>query len=306
MRNHTHLLITLLITAIFARPVIGADGDILSREVILDTPESIVERVIYESDGLRILGYLAYPRAALEGESALPCLMFNRGGNRDFGSMTEQRALRMGPFIADWGYVFFASNYRGAEGSEGTEEFGGDDVHDVLNALRIFDQLDFADGDRIGMWGHSRGGMMTYLALMQTDRVDAAIASGALSDMRMTIENRPDMEEFVLAELVPDYEANKEQAITHRSAIMRVEELPKSTPILVAHGLSDWRVSPVQALNMSAALLEHAVPHRLVMYEGADHGIAEQRDAFHEQVRDWLDRFVRDGEPLPDTTPHGP
>ncbi len=305
MRINALVLIVLFVATWFCTPLRAADGDILERSTISDRADAIVERVIYESDGLRILGYLAYPKSAMHEDASLPCLMFNRGGNRDFGAMTQERAIGMGTMIAEWGYVFFASNYRGSEGSEGEEEFGGADVHDVVNGLRVFDQLQFADHERIGMWGHSRGGMMTYLALMQTDRIVAAIASGALSDLRQVIQDRPEMEKHVLAELVPEYEQHKDESIDQRSAIARVDELPKTTPILILHGGSDWRVQPTQALNMSGAMLEHSIPHRLIIYEGADHGIREQRDAFHIEVREWLNRFVRDGAPLPDVTPHG-
>lgn len=300
------VFVVVFIAPWFCSPAHAADGDILERITISDTQDAIVERVIYESDGLRILGYLAYPKSWEKGDAPLPCLMFNRGGNRDFGAFTPERAIGMGTMMAEWGYVFFASNYRGSAGSEGADEFGGADVHDVVNALRIFDQLEIADSERIGMWGHSRGGMMTYLALMETDRIDAAIASGALSDMRLSLRNRPEMEERVIAELVPEFELNRDDAISKRSAVERAHELPESTPILVLHGGSDWRVQPTHALNMSAALLEHAIPHRLIIYEGADHGIREQRDAFHLEVREWLNRFVRDESPLPDVTPHGP
>ena len=105
--------------------------------------------------------------------------------------------------VADWGYVFFASNYRGASGSQGADEFGGADVNDVVNAVRVFDQLDFADGERIGMWGHSRGGMMTYLALKETDRIDAAIVGAGPSEWKRALQKRPEMETRVLAECVP-------------------------------------------------------------------------------------------------------
>lgn len=33
------------------------------------------------------------------------------------------------------------------------------------------DPITFAVRNRIGMWGHSRGGMMTYIALTRTDRI---------------------------------------------------------------------------------------------------------------------------------------
>lgn len=285
---------------------LSGDGDILERNEIARDDKAIIERVIYESDGLRILGYLMYPCDAPACEEKLPCLVFNRGGNRDFAMLTDESAARIASRFAPWGYVVFASNYRGSAGSEGQDEFGGNDVHDVVNALRVFDQIEFADAERIGMWGHSRGGLMTLLALMETTRISAAVVSGAVSDMHAMVRDRPVMESSVLSELIPDFLSNRENELDARSPIQRAEQLPKQTPMLVVHGNADWRVSPLQSLALVRRLIEHRLPHRLMMYEGSDHSISENMDEYHREVRRWLDRFVRDGESLPNMEPHGP
>jgi dipeptidyl aminopeptidase/acylaminoacyl peptidase len=296
---------------LFAPRALGADGDILEREVLPGAPESpaTVERVIYESDGLRILGYLAYPKdapALVEGGAPpLPCLIFNRGGNRDFGVWTPERFARFGGAVAGWGYIFFASNYRGSPGSEGAEEFGGADVNDVINALRVFDQLPFADAERIGMWGHSRGGMMTYLALTRTDRIDAAVVGAGVVDLERMIAQRPEMETGVLAELVPGWPEGREEALAARSAVRWVERLPDGVPVLIMQGTADWRVDPRDALDMAAGLQAAKKPYRLIMFEGADHSMTETRGAYRAEARAWLDRYVRDGGALPNLEPHG-
>jgi len=56
---------------------------------------------------------------------------------------------------------------------------------------------------------------------------------------------------------------------------------------------------------MAEALYELKRPVRLVMYEGADHGLTEHRTEAYTQIRRWLDRYVRDEEELPDLQPHG-
>ena len=300
-----HLLL-MLILSLLCTHAAADDGDILEREEIVHNEDAIVERVVYESDGLRVLGYLMYPCDAAECDEKLPCFLYNRGGNRDFGMFTDESAARIGSNFAQWGYVIFASNYRGSTGSEGQDEFGGDDVHDVINAMRVFEQLDFADSERIGMWGHSRGGLMTLLALLETSKVKAAIVCGAVSDMHAMVHARPAMETGVLSEMVPDYEDRREDALDERSPIQRVDQLPKHTPLLVIHGNADWRVSPQQSLRLVSELIEAQHPHRFVLFEGSDHSISEYRQEYFREARDWLARFVRDGEELPAMTPHGP
>ena len=285
----------------------AADGDILERSMIATAPGApfVAERIVYESDGLRIAGFLAYPRTAPGSTVRLPCVLWNRGGNQDFGAITVEFFLRRAERITGWGYVLLASNYRGAPGSEGKDEFGGADVADVVNAMPVFDQLAFADRDRIGMWGHSRGGMMTYLALTKTERIRAAVIGAGIADLERMIRLRPEMESDVAAQLVPDWTAQRAKAIAARSAVRFLDRLPKNVPILLVHGTADKRVDPRDSMDMAQGLFATGRPFRLLMIEGADHGISERVDDYNLAARDWLDRFVRDRAPLPNLVPHG-
>lgn len=305
MKSLATILLSLL--TCLASPALAADGDILERQPLpADAQASVVvESLTYESDGLRIAAFLGFPADAPTRAKPLPCLIFNRGGNRDFSSMTPERFARLAATVCPWGYILVASNYRGGTGSEGADEFGGADVNDVINALRIFDQLPFADATRIGMWGHSRGGMMTYLALTRTNRIKAAIVGAGMADLERSIAQRPEMETNVAAECVPDWATNRAAAITARSAVRWVEKLPATTPILLIHGTADWRVDPRDAMDMAQKLYEAKRPFRLMMFEGADHGISEFKAEYHEAVHNWLDTYVRDANPLPNLQPHG-
>ena len=120
-----------------------------------------LHHITYLSDGLKVKGYLAAPKKG----GRLPCVIFNRGGNREFGALRSGRAAALLGRVANWGYVVVASQYRGNDGGEGREEFGGADVNDVLNLMPLLQSWPQADASRIGMYGWSRGGMMTYLAL---------------------------------------------------------------------------------------------------------------------------------------------
>lgn len=266
---------------------------------ILDGVE--IKSITYLSDGLQVKGYLVAPRR----DENLPCVIFNRGGNREFGALTDVRAAALLAPIASWGYVVVASQYRGNVGGEGKEEFGGDDVNDVLNLLPLLRSVPRADANRVGMYGWSRGGMMAYLALTRTDRIAAVVVGGGMTDLADSMERRPEMER-VFAELIPAFTKDKEAALAVRSAVRWPERLHKGTPILVLHGGADWRVHPTQALAMSSRLLECKHPFRFILFEGGDHGLSEHREEVDRLARDWLDRYVRDRKPWPDLEPHGP
>jgi dipeptidyl aminopeptidase/acylaminoacyl peptidase len=261
-----------------------------------------IKRITYLSDGLKVKGYLVMP-AHVEGK--LPCVIFNRGGNRDFGALNDMMAVfRLGS-IAARGYIVVASQYRGTAGGEGHEEFGGADVNDVLHLLPLLESLPQADPTRIGMYGWSRGGLMTYLALARTDRIRAAVIGGGLTDLASSIAERPDMETEVYSQLVPRWSTERQAAIDARSPVRWAAKLNKTTPLLLLHGGADWRVSPRQALRMADALLEARQPFRLVLFEGGDHGIFEHAAERDRLALDWLDTYVRDGKTWPSLEPHG-
>ena len=257
----------------------------------------------YESDGLKVKGYMAYPK---DVSKKYPVIIYNRGGNREFGNLNEYKMAFIIAKVASWGYVVVASQYRGNDGGEGIEEFGGADVQDVIHLIDVVSNLSYADNERIGMYGWSRGGMMTYLALMQTNKIKAAVVGGAVTDLKAMDESRNgEMGVYVYSELMPGYEKNKDSVMAIRSAIYHADKLPKATPILLLHGTSDWRVIPEESLNMATELQKAKVPYSLVMYEGGDHGLSEFRNEVDEQVKTWLDKYVKNNHPLPNLTPHG-
>ena len=260
-----------------------------------------IEKITYLSDGLKVKGYLATPKFA----GKHPCVIYNRGGNREFGKLNEYKAVFILAKIASWGYVVSASQYRGNDGGEGHEEFGGKDVNDVLNLIPLFDNIKNTDSARMALYGWSRGGMMTYLTLTKSNRFKAAIVGGGLSDLWAMMRTRQDTIETVFAENIPDYAMNTKAALDSRSAIRLVDKMTKSTPILMLHGTSDWRVVPEMALDLSKVFIKEKIPHRLVLFEGGDHGLREFNTEVDELVKMWLDKYLKNNKPLPNLNRHG-
>jgi dipeptidyl aminopeptidase/acylaminoacyl peptidase len=308
----------IILTAVVASDAADQDGSLVDSSLVtlkesdlkaLETKEPDARGVLaqtetkaitYLSDGLKIRGYLSAPKQGAH----LPCVIWNRGGNRDFGALADTNACSRLGRIASWGYIVVASQYRGNAGGEGKEEFGGKDVDDVLNLLLLLRSLPQADATRVGMCGYSRGGMMTYLALAKTEIITAAVVGFGMSDAFESVESRPEMAN-VFADLVPDFQQNRAAALEARSPVRWVEKLNRNTPILLLHGTADWRVNPMQAIQMATALYQHKHPFRLVLLEGASHGLGEFRPEVNRLTKDWLDRYVRDRQPWPNLEPHG-
>jgi dipeptidyl aminopeptidase/acylaminoacyl peptidase len=102
----------------------------------------------------------------------LPLIIYNRGGNREFSKLTPWMQYGFYDFVSN-GFVVIGSQYRGNDGGEGHEEFGGADVHDVVNLIPLAKSLGYVDMSNVFMFGESRGGMMTYLALTNNIAVNA-------------------------------------------------------------------------------------------------------------------------------------
>jgi dipeptidyl aminopeptidase/acylaminoacyl peptidase len=258
-------------------------------------------RITYLSDGLKVTAYMAEPKAA----GIYPCIISNRGGNRDFGQWNPWSITRFLGQMASWNYVIIATQYRGNDGGEGKEEFGGADVNDILNLLPVLEKHPKADTSRIGMEGTSRGGMMTYLTLKRSCRFKAAAVTAGMANAFLNTKARPEMDKNVFGELVPGYAGNREAALKERSAVYWAAQMCKTTPILLMHGSSDWRVLPEESLELAQRLYESRHPLRFIFFEGADHGINEWRAERMMQTKRHFDYYVRDGKQWPSMEKHG-
>ncbi|MCA1625368.1 MAG: prolyl oligopeptidase family serine peptidase, partial [Acidobacteria bacterium] len=138
------------------------------------------QRIKYWSDGLKVVGYIWKPKNS-QGKK-FPLVIFNRGGNRERSKLEPWMAGGFYDFVSN-GFVVIGSQYRGVDGGEGKEEYGGADVRDVLNLIPLAKSLGYADMNNVFMFGNSRGGMMTYLALKNNIPVNAAAVMSGVTDL---------------------------------------------------------------------------------------------------------------------------
>jgi dipeptidyl aminopeptidase/acylaminoacyl peptidase len=243
----------------------------------------------YTVDQLTVAGYYLKPKTA--GEQKLPVVIFNRGGNARFGSVVFAKKMNFIGELASNGFLVIGSQYRGTSSrfikNNGNDEFGGADVNDVLALLPILAQIPNADMDRIGMVGWSRGAMQSYLVAKKTDKVKTIVAIAGNADAEKALAWRPEMENVYKAR-VPNFADNREAALHKRSVIKWADALPPAAPILLIHGTLDKRVNVEQSKILSARLTELNHSHKLVIYEGDNHGLEKNRGAMLDEVLEWL------------------
>lgn len=243
-----------------------------------------VFKIAYKSNGHTVVGFIIEPKKGTH----LPCIIYNRGGTGDFGAIKIGELFVDLARIARQGYIVIATQYSGCGGSEGKDEHGGSDLNDVLNLKKILNKHPRADASHIGMFGYSRGGMMTYLALSHVSWIKAAITIGAPTNLIRSQKLRPEMREIYKESF-----GGSLKELKNRSAIFWSEKIHKKTPLLIMHGTKDDKVTPFDSIELSNQLQKIGKQHQLVMFEKGDHGLnnfTEQRNTY---IDSWFKKYLK-------------
>lgn len=258
---------------------------------------TVVEKITYLSDlhagktgGLKVKGYIAYPK---DDSKQYPCIIWNRGGIGNAGAIDSFTAKGIYGQIASWGFCVFASQYRGNAGGEGYDEFGGEDVSDVLSLIPLADEIKQADKNVWGIEGWSRGGMMTYLVLVKDHRFKAAVVLGGIANLRCNSDESKFMRKLYEHTMGKYNQGEFKDKCDSRSIVNFPEKLSRTTPMLIIHGNADNRVLPHDSIDLSYKLLDLKIPFRLVMLEGGDHFIKSHRKEVDEMRRKWFEKYLR-------------
>lgn len=262
--------------------------NLYSQDVIENT---IVERIVYASDNLKVTGYLAQPKQV----GQYPLLIWNRGGSNDYGALDDLTANLILASTAVWGYVLLATQYRGNMGSDGEEDWGGNDVRDALHLLDLAQEMPCIDMHRIAVEGASRGGMTTYRMLAREHRFKCAIVHAGIADLFTLKSMRSELSGYVHKKFGGLSEEERRVEFEARSAVFFAEKFPKDVPILLMHGTDDTTVPPDQSIALDKRLTELDIPHELKLIEGGKH--VALKDGSYKQIdiwrKAWLEKYLR-------------
>lgn len=240
-------------------------------------------RIEYMSDACRVAGlYLK----AKSGNEKKPVVLFNRGGRGRYGMINVLTINNLLMPLVERDYVVLASQYRGVDGGQGEDEFGGAEVQDIVALYELATQLPEWDGKNIYMFGWSRGGMMTLLALKAGVKVNAVALGAPLVDLTLSTGESTKREAW-LQRVLPNYEAEGFKALERRSATYWLNKV-KPTPILAMHGDADEDVSILHSRQLVQKLKQLDASCKLVEYEGGNHYLNRQREEVMQQVDSWF------------------
>lgn len=271
----------------FGRKVSRLTVDILKRRLSQSRFEDLrnsydCQLFTYKVDNISVGGFYLNSKAKnTQKISPLkPLMIFNRGGNGDFGRITLLTMLRNTP-IVDAGYVVMASQYRQED------EFGGKDLNDVLDLVTIGKSLPIVNSSSVHMMGVSRGGMMTYMAARKLKTLKSIIVWAGPTNLEGLLPLRPEMERVYQAR-IPNYKNQKSTELSKRSVINWSKELDPNLPILILHGDADKAVDVTHATTFAKQLEKNNQPHKLVVYENDDHGLRKNNKQAYNEIIQWM------------------
>ncbi len=250
-----------------------------------------LERIQYLSDGLLINGFLVRPNQI---KNKLPVVLYAHGGVGKWGRISFFDLLEL-IRLSERGYIVIASALRGEMGSEGEPNLGRGDRQDILNLLRLSENLEDADMSNIGFWGFSRGGGLGYRVIASTEQIKAAVLVGATSDL-VNSPRRGEFHKHVYPGIVDNYELDKGKALRDLSALFWAERLNPATSILLIHGSADSKVNVFNSRSMTQELNRLGRPHKYVEVENGSHTLIENLERVRIELDDWFDSNLKSGE----------
>ena len=198
------------------------------------------------SDHEMIPGYVFTPANMAKG-SKRPGLVMVHGG---FHEKLDWRFFKLIDEAVSHGYAVVFPEYRGSTGYGETiyaNSYGVTDVADVLAAADYIAKKDFVDPARIGIIGHSRGGMTTLLAIEKAPkRFQAAVDIAGLTDFVAYMSYKPDARRMEVArekEFGGKLPAQDLPAYMEISPLNHVDKI--QTPLLVM-GTTGDKIVPLQ------------------------------------------------------------
>lgn len=253
------------------------------------------------SDHEMIPGYVFTP-ATMQRGTKRPGLVIVHGG---FHEKLDWRFFKLIDNAVSQGYAVIFPEYRGSAGygeAIYTNSYGVTDVADVLAAADYLAKKDFVDPTRMGILGHSRGGMTTLLAIEKAPkRFQAAVDIAGLTDFVAYMSYKPDARRM---EVAKEKEFGGKLPPENLSAYMEVSPINYvdaiQTPLLVLATSGD-KIVPlalhtgrlIDALKargkvFASHIYEQAPGGHTFLFGDSD----EQRDCFQRSF-DWLGKYLK-------------
>ena len=261
-----------------------------------------IRRALFPSGQELVPAYIFAPKSLDQGRS-YPGLVIVHGG---FHGRLEWRFFDLIDHAVRAGYVVIFPEYRGSAGYGDVHyqnSYGKTDVADVLASVDyLVKSTPAVDATRIGIFGHSRGGLVTLLAIEKEPRkFKAAVDVAGLADMVAFMAYKPEFRRQATANepqfggKLPSENLAPYMEISPLNYVDAIE-----TPVFVAATTGDKVVPlPLHSGRLIDALKARNKTFEMKIYENApgDHvflfGDTDERRDLFERTFKFLARYLQ-------------
>jgi dipeptidyl aminopeptidase/acylaminoacyl peptidase len=242
-------------------------------------------------DGTEIEGLLTKPVGSEAGKK-VPFLLNPHGGPTGASINSFSSTVQV---LAANGFAVLQPNFRGSTGKglafaqANKNTWGKGDYEDCMTGVDAVIASGVADPDRLGAFGWSYGGYMTFWILTQTDRFKAVSPGAGIANV-YSMYSQNDIQRYLrwfYSDKAP-WEAT--ELYWSQSPMSHVKKV--KTPTMIMHGQMDTRVPIAQAQEFYMALKEMNVPVEFVVYPREGHGFTEGRHQV-DRVRRYVKFFTQ-------------
>jgi dipeptidyl aminopeptidase/acylaminoacyl peptidase len=242
-------------------------------------------------DGTEIEGLLTKP-VGYEPGKKVPLLLNPHGGPTGASINSFNGTAQV---LAANGFAILQPNFRGSTGKglafaqANKNTWGKGDYEDCMTGVDAMIAAGVADPDRLGAFGWSYGGYMTFWILTQTDRFKAVSPGAGLTNI-YSMYSQNDIQRYLRWFYSDKSPWDAQELYWDRSPMKYVRNV--KTPTMIMHGQVDTRVPIAQAQEFYMALKEMKVPVEFVVYPRENHGFTEPRHQM-DRVRRYVKFFAK-------------
>ncbi len=253
-------------------------------------------------DGLSIPVHVTQPNGRT---GPAPMVVLVHGGPNIRGG--DWQWVDESQFLASRGYVVIEPEYRGGTGfgykhfKAGMKQWGLAMQDDIADATTWAIKQGYADPKRICIAGASYGGYATFMGLIRYPELyRCGFEWAGVSDLDlMFTSNWNDLsrmyQEYGMPLLVGDPSKDKKQ-LRETSPVNLADKI--NQPVLMAHGVEDYRVEIEHGTKMRNAIMGHNKNVEWVQYPDEGHGWTLEADSvdFWNRVERFLDKNLKNAK----------
>lgn len=263
---------------------------------------ALPQRIDYESEGLRLHGWVLLPED-YDPSVKMPAVLDVHGGPRCVYGELFFHEMQV---WAGKGFAVMFTNIKGSDGrgddfADIRGDYGGTDFKNLMDFLdAVLEKYPNIDKSKICETGGSYGGFMTNWIVTHTDRFCAAASQRSISNwISMSYISDigpyfgPDQCGISYDEWFGNMKTNE---LWDHSPLKYVDDA--KTPTLFIHSDEDYRCPLPEGMQMMQALSVRGVETRMVVFHGENHELSRSGKPKHrirrlKDITEWFEKHTR-------------